>query len=73
MYGLESLFLYFSRRAQQEQIAAINARSAVAAAAHQKLSGLHAAEALLALAEQASAEPLGPRPSRDTRRLEVAA
>lgn len=51
MHGFGSLFLYFSRRAQQEQIAAINARSAEAAAAHQQLSGLHATEALLALAD----------------------
>lgn len=42
-------FTYCSRRAREEQVAAINARSAVAAAAHRKLSELHATQALLAL------------------------
>ena len=42
-------FSYCSRRAREEQVAAINARHAVAAAAHRKLSELHATQALLAL------------------------
>ncbi|MBB4087260.1 hypothetical protein [Sphingomonas carotinifaciens] len=42
-------FTYCSRRAREEQVAAINARSAVAAAAHRKLSELHATQALIAL------------------------
>ena len=31
MYGHDTLFLYFTRRAQQEQIAAFSARMAVTA------------------------------------------
>jgi len=41
-------FAYASRRAQQEQVAAINAQSNVAAALHRRLSGLFAIQAVLA-------------------------
>jgi hypothetical protein len=49
MYGHDTLFLYFTRRARQEQVAAINASNPAAEAAHQSLSCLHAARALLAV------------------------
>lgn len=49
MYGHDTLFLYFTRRARQEQVAAINASNPAAEAAHQSLSCLHAAKALLAV------------------------
>lgn len=62
MYGHDTLFLYFTRRAQQEQIAAINASSPAAATAHRTLSTLHAAKALLAVATE---------PSPDGRRAEA--
>ena len=56
MLGHDTLFLYFTRRAQQEQIAAINAGSHVAAVAHRTLSNLHAAKALLALEDETGHE-----------------
>lgn len=52
MYGHDTLFLYFTRCAQQEQVAAINAGSPAAAAAHRTLSSLHAAKAVLAVAAE---------------------
>ena len=55
MYGHDTLFLYFTRRAQQEQVAAINAACPAAEAAHRVLSHLHAAKALLVLAGETSA------------------
>ena len=44
-----SRFSYFSRRARQEALAAINAATPAAEAAHRRLSNLHAAQALLAM------------------------
>ncbi|MGI4730604.1 MAG: hypothetical protein ACRYFW_02505 [Janthinobacterium lividum] len=49
MYGVDTLFAYYSRRARQEQVAAINARTPAAQAAHRQLSGLLAARASRAL------------------------
>jgi len=41
MHGFESVLLFFSRRALQEQVAAINAASEAAETAHARLSTLH--------------------------------
>lgn len=54
MYGVGTLFSYYSRRAQQEQVAAINARSDAAEAAHRTLSALLATRALIAALDDAS-------------------
>ena len=67
MFGHDTLFLYFTRRAQQEQIAAINAGNTAAAAAHRTLSNLHAAKALLALADGRGHEEAAIEASRVTR------
>lgn len=56
MYGHDTLFLYFTRRAQQEQIAAINASSPAAATVHRTLSTFHAAKALLAVATETGSD-----------------
>lgn len=69
MYGHDTLFLYFTRRAQQEQVAAINATCPAAATAHRTLSRLHAAKALLAASED---DDLGTTGTADAR-LAVAA
>lgn len=45
MIGFGSLFDYYSRRAQQEQVAAINAAGPRASDAHRHLSSLHAMRA----------------------------
>ena len=49
MFDRENEFAYSTRRARQEEVAAINALSDAAAAAHRGLSRLYAARALLAL------------------------
>lgn len=59
LHAHEGQFLYFARRAQQEQVASINANSVEAAAAHQRLSNLHAAKALMAALS--GTEPVGSR------------
>lgn len=45
----ESDFRYWSRRAREEEVAAINARGPASARAHQRLSALQTARAVLAL------------------------
>jgi hypothetical protein len=49
MPDARSRFAYASRRAAQEEVAAINACHAAAAAAHRRLARLHTAAALTAL------------------------
>lgn len=49
MFDVETDFTYWSRRARQEEVAAINARSKKASRAHRRLSALQAARAVLAL------------------------
>lgn len=56
MHGFESIFLFLSRRALQEQVAAINAASEAAESAHARLSTLHA-QALSAAFESAADWP----------------
>ena len=49
MFDVESDFTYWSRRARQEEVAAINAHTRKASRAHRRLSALQAARAVLAL------------------------
>ena len=49
MFDVESDFTYWSRRARQEGVAAINARTRKASRAHRRLSALQAKRAVLAL------------------------
>lgn len=49
MFDHQREFAFASRRAQQEEIAAINARGAAAAAAHREMARLYATRAMLAL------------------------
>jgi hypothetical protein len=49
MFDPQIEFVYASRRAREEEVAAINASGEAAATAHRKLSRLYSARALLAL------------------------
>ena len=60
MQGYDALFHYFTRRARQEQVAAINARSRAAEKAHRRLSGLYAAQAVLAVDQAIAIERAAP-------------
>lgn len=51
MHGFDPLFLYYSRRALQEQVAAIHAASPAAAKAHERLAVLLASRAAAAGAD----------------------
>ena len=62
MFDVENEFTYWSRRASQEEVAAINARTKSASRAHRRLSALQAARAVLALVH-----PVGARHAPDLR------
>ena len=58
MFDSETEFAYVSRRARQEEIAAINATGSAAALAHRHLSRLYAARALVALISPDRLDPV---------------
>jgi hypothetical protein len=57
MYDCRNPELYHFRRAHQEQVAAINARSPAAASAHRRLAALHATKACLLMADEGTVHP----------------
>ena len=57
MVDHEAEFAYTSRRARQEEVAAINAAGDAAAIAHRQLSRLYVARALVALLDPNFAKP----------------
>lgn len=62
MFDVETDFTYWSRRARQEEVAAINARTRKASRAHRRLSTLQANRAVLALLDRDDARHV-PDPS----------
>lgn len=57
MYDGHHPELYHFRRAHQEQVAALGARSPAAASSHRRLAALHATKACLLMADEGGVHP----------------